>query len=303
MEQIQPLVDAGRKLILVGHSRGGWVVRALACSFPENVRICITVACPHTGQFLVDFNLALGEDLDGLQALIAPKIDETVEGFKNTVKGLIKQVGRLILPDQARLALRNLLGRAREVREDLSEEIAGALVNISGEGGSWDQMYADFNTDASFAANKALPNEAGVVYIDVQGELGEDGFVPPELLSSAAILEMVSPDAVLPPFDPFEDLVNIFTAKHSDGYGTGVEATVGGEVRERRHDGATHSDCCVIPWGRRGPKWPSDNPSTSLVWKLDHCRQVGLFPSPLLVPYITELVDHWQDRRSQMDQA
>ncbi|GEM_PF-3300972 len=304
IEQVRPHVEAGRPLILIGHSRGGWIVRAVACEFPENTRVCTTIATPQTGQWLADFHLAMGEeDPDSLMNMIEGRVDQAVEEGTRSLKELIKTIGRMFLPDDVRQAIRNALGRAREVHAELADDFKGALAYIQEQGGDWDQIYADYNTPASVAANKALPNQDNVVYINVLGELEKDGFVPPELSTSTVLLELVSTDAVLPPFGSFRQLASTFQKQHMDGYGSPVQGFEGPVVRYRKHDGATHADCCVIPWGHKGPEWASDNPSTSLTWKLDHCRQVGLFPSRTLEGYIHGLVDHWEQRRAEMDSA
>lgn len=303
-KQLQPYVDEGRQLILIGHSRGGWIVRAVACRYPENTRACVTVACPQTGQWLADFHLAMGQDESKLKGLIEGRVDGAVKGVKETVKDAIKALGRTILPDEIRQLLRQAIGRARNARDELSGDLLGALKYLQAEAGTWDQIYADYNTPAAVGANKALPNQDDVVYVNVLGELGKDGFVPPELSTSTILLEMVSKLAVLPPVGDFKQLVSDFERTQSGDYTLDVEAFTGDFLmRNRRHDGATHADCCVIPWGVCGPEWPSDNPSTKLTWKLDHCRQVGLFPSPLLVPYIQELIGHVEERRAAMDAA
>ena len=301
--QVKPHVDEGRRLILVGHSRGGWVVRGLAREFPDAVDVLVTIATPHTGQWLVDFNLAMeAEDPDSLKAKIEGTAQEAYEEGKRGIKALIKRVGRRILPDEVRAALRSMLGRAREVQARLDDEIGGAIQHFQAQAGDWEEVYASYNTAAAVQANKDHPNLDGVVYINVLGELDKDGFVPPELAYSAAILEMISSDAILPPFGPFAELARTFQGKHESGYGKPVQAHNGQVIRERKHDAATHADCCVIPWGHY-EGWEHDNPSTVLSWKLDHCRQVGLFPSKLLDGYIHDLVNHWEKRRQEMDAA
>ncbi len=301
VEQVQPLVDEGRQLILVGHSRGGWIVRDLAHRYPDNVRVCTTVATPQTGQFLVDFHLEMEGRVGELKKKLGQRLEGSpVSGSKGRVKEAVRQVGRAVLPDPVRQALRKVLGRAREAQAAVTSEWGKLLAFLQQEGGDMNDVYRDYNSAAAEGQNRKLPNLDGIVYIDCQGELGKKGIIPPELANCAAVLEMVADDALVP-VAMLKESTRTFTDLQQGLYELDVQAFRGKVVRDRRHDGATHSDCCVNPWGRRGPDWPSDNPSTSLFWPLDHCKQVGLFPSQAMVPKIEELVSHWEERLAQGD--
>jgi pimeloyl-ACP methyl ester carboxylesterase len=58
--QLAPLVAGGLKVHLVGHSRGGLVVRAVAARNPTWVRSVTCAATPHRGQYIYDQALGGG---------------------------------------------------------------------------------------------------------------------------------------------------------------------------------------------------------------------------------------------------